>query len=329
MSEIELSALRGNDVLGFLAALGTLRLCSDDLGDTSATLAWPEGSWAPAVLCTTAATSTAELAGRLFDVVEQTRASGQLLAHVDGLPIASQGATDPMNRRLSVADGRRLAMTANDMGSSPAFGQWLRALVATSGLEPHKDDASRQALVLSPVFDVGPGTVHVCRTLGAALAEIASRDTITCGLTRWRRTNTIGAYLDHRADREKAAGQDPRTDNYPKHGEPGATWLALMSTPLFDLRATDRGDAATVGWLTRPRRFSWPVWTATLTVSAVSALLDHPSVRAVGARRGNAADGRLGALSVTAMFEAERRMAGNYAAALGPARQIWPGLHTP
>ncbi|BCJ50438.1 hypothetical protein Asp14428_19130 [Actinoplanes sp. NBRC 14428] len=59
---------------------------------------------------------------------------------------------------------------------------------------------------------------------------------------------------------------------------PGATWLALMSYPLFTTTAPD-GTALSTCWQDRARndrRMVYPLWSRPLTIPAVQALLHHP-----------------------------------------------------
>lgn len=324
MTAIRLPALRGDDALGFLAAVGVLRLCSDELGEAAAGVGWPDGPWNGAVLECGAADSTGQLAEALFGVAESMRRDGRLLPGIDDYPLRAgdRGTTDPMNRRLSFEDGRGWSETALNRGR--VFERWLRSTVSTSGVEPHKDDQTHWALVPSPTFDVGPGTVHMARTLAGALNDVVDRSTVEAGISRWRRVETVGAYLDHRADRNAAIGQNPRKD-LPKYGEAGATWLALMATPLFEMRGTDRATVETVCWYARPRRMCWPVWSGILTEASVVAMLDHPIVRRIVDGRQQVDDpASLRTLGVEGLYRADRMMAGNYAAALGAARRIWP-----
>lgn len=327
MNDIHLRALRGDDALGFLAALGTLRLCADDLGDRDARLGWPDGPWNAATLRTRLAASVDELAARLMEVVEETKSAGRLLPGVDAYPLQAggvSGSSDPMNRRLSFEDGRGLAASAVE--AQPALSRWLRGTICTSAVEPHKDDATIGALAPSPIFDVGPGTVHMARTLSFSLGAISDVSVLVAAVSSWRRVDYLGAYLDHRADRNAALGQDTK-HKFSSYGEPGATWLALMATPFFELRGTDRGGVAVVGWSGRTRRqFTWPVWRPSIDRGAVTALLDHPDVRDVEHERArpDRLNDRLSALGISAVYAAGRKMAGNYAAALGAARQLWP-----
>lgn len=323
MSVIRLEALRGDDALGFLAAVGTLRLCVDDLDDPGAALGWPDGPWNAAALSTSAASSVDELAERIFVIVDETRAAGRLLPGVDAYPLRAGGAggsADPMNRRLSFEDGRGLASSASDRG--PAFSRWLRGTVSTSGVEAHKDDATKAGLAPSPFFDVGPGTVHMARTLTFSLKGVDGAAGISAGLAAWRRVDFLGAYLDHRADRNTALGQHPKR-KITSYGEPGATWLALMAIPLFEMRGTDSGGVAVTRWSGRTRRrFVWPTWRPALGRAAITALLDHPEIRVV--ERGKPRNDRLSALGVSGIYASDRLMAGNYAAALGAAKHLWP-----
>lgn len=323
MTSFTLDALRGDDVLGFLAALGVLRLCTDHLDDPDVGVGWPEGPWNAAVLRTSAASSVDELADRLSSVVEDTKAAGRLLPGIDDLPIRSTGNVDPMRYRVSFGAGRELASVALERGR--LHSTWLRSLLSTSGLEQAKDMEDGLALAPSPLLDAGPGTVHMSRTLASSLNALSGPATLRAGLAGWRRVDYLAAYLDHRADRVAARGQDPKRE-LTSYGEPGAAWLALMAIPVFELRATAEGGVSAPGWSGPQRRIlTWPVWQPILGLSAILSLLDHPIVRAAPRDRPGP---RLSALGVTAVYSVHRRNAGKYSAALGPATLVWPTSRT-
>jgi hypothetical protein len=95
--------------------------------------------------------------------------------------------------------------------------------------------------------------------------------------TGWRRHHGVtGEYLDHRVLYDTA--DTPDGSDGSERGVPGATWLALMSYPLFTTTAP-HGTALTTCWQERSRndrRMVYPLWSQPLSIPTVQALLNHP-----------------------------------------------------
>ncbi len=313
MSEIELTALRGSDLLGFLAALGVLRLCTEELALAETALGWPDGPDSPARLSLPAADAPAtveQLAERVREIASACHEREQLFPEVEGLPPRLEDTkTDPMSR-LRMVDSIGYATTAR-LNADRALANWLRATVGAVEMDG--------VLPRSQFFRAGPGTVWIERTMGKALEYARQDGVIEHGLRAWRRAQMIGAYLDHRADASAARGT-------PANGEPGATWLALMGMPLLPVRTLGPDQCETVGWTTPGRGarkgFHWPVWSEPMTVHGVRALLDHPDVEAIARRSPRARP--LSSLSISAVFRSERLPAGNYSGAMSAPTRVWP-----
>lgn len=323
MSELRLEALRGDDALGFLAALGTQRLVSEVIGIDSR-LGWPRGPRGTATIDLPDGWDLAGLADRLRSVAAGMLEAGMLVPRVRGFPPAKQGTggSDPL-RSLHFEDGVGLAATARDgeLAGENAFAQWLRSVVSVGALR----DTGRGESLATSAFLVWPtGQFTFDRALRDACKSGARLGVLEAALSRWRRTDATGAYLDHRAIRDAYIGQHTK-GQMPNHGEPGATWLALMAMPWFPVVATERGPVTT-GWFPRRRGkrpgFFWPVWTPTLDSAAIRVLLSHPAVRKVVAGEDRGAD-RLP--SVVAAVFAASRLPGpkNVDGPIGPAVARW------
>lgn len=296
MTKLRLEALRPTSALGFLAGVGVLRLATEELSLANPRLAWPDGLLGPAVLSVDQPLTVEDLAGSLFTLVDGCKASGQLVPELRGFPPNTQAASgsDPM-RSLSLHDGRVLAEQTMDDGR---LDRWLTALVAPAA-------PSDGQLELSQFLTVGPGTVWVERTLRSLLDAIGDAEAIANALLSWSRADSIGAYLDSRADVDAARAQQVRGSAH-KYGEPAASWLALMALPAVPTRATTTGRT-TVGWRRVPGTtyFRYPVWTQPADLPTVRVLLDHPVVRRP--RNDQAA-----ALGVVSIMESKRLRSGNY-----------------
>jgi hypothetical protein len=315
---IELPALRADSALGFLAALGALRLVVEELGDDTATVSWPDGPYSAAVLATERIDSVESFAAAINEVVASMRSNKQLLPTVTGFPPSGEGGSVDPTSNYSAEDGRGLASSARD---DERLSRWISATVA---LSPTIDRKTRLPgnLEKNRFLKAGPGTVWVPRTLAGLLKSMTSTSVIEAFLG-WRRTDDfIGGYFENRADIEAATGQAARAPK--KRGVPGATFLAFMALPLVPVRTPGLFATETVGWSQSPKvpkGFCWPVWADQLGLAAIRGLLDHPAI-AMFVRTGSAS--RLEGLGVSAVFRSVRIAAGNNDAALAPATLIWP-----
>ena len=312
MSRYELPALRGADPLGFLAALGAVRISSEVLG-LDVRLGWPDGPWNPAVV--DCVIELDNLIARLQSLAAQTVGDSCLVPGSSGFPPTKEGTSgsDPL-KALSRRDARGYSQTSVLLGASghSEMSKWIRATLATAAGEP--DDPTPTSPFL--VWPTGQSTP--ARSMASARDEATKPGVISAGLRGWRRQEGFtGAYLDDRAIRDEFVGQHT-SGQMQNSGEPGATWLALMAMPWFPVVATERGVGA-VGWVTRPRQpptLRWPVWRNLLKPPTIRAILCHPLVATP--------DPRLSALSIMGVFEARRQPGPKGFGALGPGEQVWP-----
>ena len=309
---VEMPALIGTDPLGFLAALGVLRLVTTDLG-WDATLSWPDGPRRGAVLggCP-GETGIDELVGVLVGVAVAAEEAEQLIPGVDGFPPSkesSQG-SDPV-KDLSFRERSGLATTS--LARSSSFAEWLVAsvsLAARDGLDARDR--------LTSAFVRPTGQVTFDRSLKNGLASITPTR-VREALVGWVRVEgTTGNYFDQRAVRDEFVGAHTK-GQMKNAGVPGAAWLALMALPWLPVRTSSTGRAVTVGFQRRrgqPTRMVWPVWTNDLRAAGVEALLDHPTFARIDVlpvddadkkRRSFANSSALRTMGVSAVFASERR----------------------
>lgn len=311
MSEtLELPALDGRDPLGFLAALGIMRLLSDEGEEVG--LSFSEE------------TAVARLHGRftthdevvavLRDVVDRIPDGGSLPGVKASFPVPMGRGSDPM--RVNPRDSYRgfVAKVREESGADAVA--WVRVFVTDLA----RDDGGRAALT---PFAALSAKMNV-RTFCANPANAVRRDpeTLREALIGWRRVpGFTGEYLDHRAQR--SAADDP-AGVASTAGVPGATWLAIMALPLFRLGGDGRRVSATL-WQSAPRQpalMVWPLWRQRLDVHAVMALLEHPAV-AVQVTDGVATVDattwpELGVLGVFSVCAARRLAINDYARPLAP-----------
>lgn len=271
MKEIRLPALDGYSALGILAALGTLRLLNA-FGDDPARLSWsPEDL--VAVLHTTCE-DVDEVVDRLHGVVEEV-AEGSVLP---GVPVGfpPPGAA-PDGLRLRQEDLRETAGAWLAEASTPETGLWLASLVTDLGV----DDKGRVAI---SQYTAPSGRQSMSTMLLKPLDLVRSQPRyLQEALLGWRRVSGVtGEYLDHRATWEATQAGDGAVGVM--RGVPGATWLALMSFPLFRTTCSPRRRPSSSGWHTVAegrRRFDelrLPVWEQPLSPAGVVALVEHPAL---------------------------------------------------
>jgi hypothetical protein len=330
MSEIAMPALVGNDALAFLAALGVLRLATTELC-WDATLCWPNGPRNGAVLGGAPdGSSISSLAEQLASIVSVTKKLKRLIPGIDGFPPKKSGSKggDPV-KDLTFDERSGLARTA--LSNNPTFGDWVTATLALA--VPDRADPGETKHRLTAAFVRPTGQVTFDRSLAGGL-EDASEQNLADAMSGWVRVDGVtGNYFDHRAIQDEFVGQHIK-GQMKNAGVPGASWLALMALPLLPVRTPVSGRATTVGFRknARPSSFQWPVWSEPLSVSAVSALMDHPALSKIDFvdsdapwRSDRLREKVLGALRVDAVFVAERRPGPQSPdGALGPAKAIAP-----
>ncbi len=310
---VEMPALIGTDPMGFLAALGVLRLVTTELG-WPATVCWPAGPRNGAVLggCPTGHTVD-DVIEAIVGIVEATKAADRLIPGVDGFPPSKEASagSDPV-KELTLRERSGLGVTSHDR--SPSFGEWLVASVALAARE-ELDARDR----LTAAFVRPTGQVTFDRSLSGGLHGV-TRGRIWEALVEWARVDGVtGNYFDQRAVRDEFVGTHTK-GSMKNAGVPGAAWLALMALPYLPVRTPLSGKAATVGFQRmrgKPTRMIWPVWSHALTSGAVAVLLDHPTLTRIDVKAqsdskeerrrswGNAK--ALRALNVTAVFSSDRR----------------------
>jgi hypothetical protein len=315
MTGLSLPALDGRSPLGFLAALGVLRLVSNH-GHPSARLAWSTRD------CTAqlhgAHTQVSDLVAELEEIVAAIPEGGVLPELPVNFPPLGEA---PDKLRLS-----RQALTAYDQalhagleGSCAAEAErWLCALVTDLVL----DDKGRAAISL---FTAPSGKQSMRTMLEKPLAVVRKNPAVlTEALQGWRRyPGVTGEYLDHRVLFDAADAPDGKSR---ERGVPGATWLALMSYPLL-LTSAAGSEQVTSGWSRGSkgpdRRWTYPLWSHPLGIHGVRAVLEHPVL--IEAPVGVAGQ-ELRTLSVFSIHAAERqRIPGRtFAGVLTPVRREPP-----
>lgn len=335
---IPLPALRGDDPLGYLAALGVLSLSEHDLLPPLR-LAW-SGTTTP-VACVEGDLS--DLRDLVTDAFHRVADSGRAVPGVDGwfpLKVVSgkQEAPPAPPSIQSLLDSERSAWDPmrlpSDQASvlfreaeavwqqNPWLSRWLLAMSAQV-----TEDA--KGVELTP-FYAPTGRMTLRGSIFDSTAQAVKQiDGPADALTHWVRTSYDGANFDERAVRDSVVATDGRASN---RGAPSPTWLAAMSLRFFPMVESGR-STSTVGWIRdrlypgyTNRSLVWPTWDPPLDPPAVRTLLAHPAVRPEITHPGRVRfDGAaLTGLEVTGVFGSSRRTRTQGDGPLGPAVRLWP-----
>ncbi len=265
MTSLPLPALDGRSPLGFLAALGILRLISEH-GHPDARL-----SWSPTD-CTAqlhrAHGSVNALAAGLREIVDSIPDRGVLPDAPTDFPPPGEA---PDRLRLPRPQLRNYLEELPDQHPS-SIENWLSSLVTDLSL----DEKGRADISL---FTAPSGKQSMRTMLEKPLAAVRNNpQSLSEALLGWRRyPGVTGEYLDHRALYDAADAPDGKPMN---RGVPGATWLALMAYPLM-LTSAEGHQPVTSGWQ-RPRgrgaqlRLVYPLWSTPIDAHAAVTLLTHP-----------------------------------------------------
>lgn len=257
--EVPLPGLRGDRPVGFLAALGTLRVLVQEAGHADTRLRWDlAGGARTPVLCT-------DLPD-LPDLPAVAAALAAIIGSVDDRGVLPGMPPDwPPPRAGSGGGDLALAWPPTLPPASSSGVQWWPACLV---------DHRRGQQVLRSPYVARRGQQTLRTFFGAPLARLRSGEVdLAASLAVGRRLpGYTGELLDAGALAE-GSGADP-----------GQVWLATMALPLLGPVSVgpgfDGGVRATApGWAWRPGAVAhmvWPLWTPPLDVHAAQVLLGHP-----------------------------------------------------
>lgn len=265
---IELPALDGRVPLGFLAALGTLRLLSEH-DDPDARLAW-----SPSTFTARLHTTTAQDREGIADALQRT-AEGMGDTRVPGMPSdfpPPQAAPDQL--RSSPQEIASLLAGWQTQVDPGRAADWARAVVTDLA----RDTSRPNEVAITPF--AAPSGRQSFGTMFTKAKELTQNrpGALEEALAGWRRVDDYsGEYLDHNVLRDAA---DSLTGKSVERGIPGATWLALMALPMLPVTGDIAGRRRGTGWQNQGRQpiMRWPLWHATLDIHAIRSLIDHPAL---------------------------------------------------
>lgn len=271
MSQIRLPALAGDSPLAILAAVGTLRLINDYVA--VARLSWDSRDWVP--LLDSPLTTVDDVAASLAKIVEKMPARVLVPGGPTGYPPPDK-ASDKM--RVPRGELVRLVADATSGRSDSEVASvhaWTASLVTDLAVDQKKRVAVSQ-------FVASSGRQTITTMLNKPLESVQKDpDLLRQALVGWRRVSGVtGENLDHRAI---WSSSDDGEGKSRMRGVPGATWLALMSYPLWTTTAI-RGEPRTSGWHTtdqggsRGQELRLPLWGEPIGPIAVKALVEHPAL---------------------------------------------------
>ncbi|MGH3739207.1 MAG: type I-G CRISPR-associated protein, Cas3-extension family [Micromonosporaceae bacterium] len=294
---LNLPALRGYTPLGFLAALGLLRVLSEERGHDEAALSWDpdtesavlHGPWQ----------SVEDVAAELQAVVDGIPADGVL----PGCPVEFPPARKGSGGDPALPPARDFQAVYGDWFTAEVSKWWEAYTVQPVGFDG--DKTAPRTPFMAPI-----GRQSVRSFFAAPLAAVREHPgALVEALTGWHRYRGVtGEQLDHEAHASDTGVE----------GVPGATWLATMALPLFACVQPRRGDwtpSATLWcWTGRERLMTWPLWRPPLDRWAVKVLIEDSALGTLdeapyGIDTRNAEtyrSGKLAAMGVFALHAAER-----------------------
>ncbi|MGH9157182.1 MAG: type I-G CRISPR-associated protein, Cas3-extension family [Acidimicrobiales bacterium] len=324
MTAIALPALRSDDSLGFLAALGALELLTTVEG-LEVGLGW-DGLGGEATLVVDLPDTDA-VAERLRSVAVRLQSEDRLVPADKDLILRRWSTTDKQARREAgieekndpmrgpplVIRDRLQGVATLEAGGDRATARWAAGLVTMLAVD-------RTGMALMTPLYAPAGQQVLAQLLEKYLAFAVAPGLLDEALFGWRRRPDGGANLDYRDLRDAAWSARGSAENA---SVPGAIWLALMATPIFRQCGSGRRGEA-VGWrrgarAVRPRTFRWPVWEEPRSIEAVEVMLSHPAVCQSPGKPGD-----LRALGISAVCEATRAALRNGDGPLRAARVVWP-----
>ncbi len=335
MKLLTLPALKSDDPLGFMAALGVMEvlLAEVGVGVEELSLSW-EGVGGPARLGAPFA-DLDDLARALYGAASRIRGRGAVLA---GAP------ADLPPARLSKQQRAQAKQAASSRGQK-LYNDPIRGFSRHQAVSLYRKHSSAHQRWLSGFIDQVSATTsddyaaitpllalrgqQITRQVSEGLLDLVadSVDVVRSALSQWRRTpQTAGANIDWRSVRDAALRSDGQSR---PAAVPGLEWLALQSAPWFRL-CGNTGRFAAWGWLPRPPRregsslktLYWPVWEIQLDPIAIEVLISHPAVRTAAIDPARSPD--LRRLGVLAVMASSRRREANSDGPLTMAQLVWP-----
>ncbi|MFO1423664.1 MAG: hypothetical protein U1F70_08440 [Candidatus Competibacteraceae bacterium] len=247
---IELPGLSGASPIGFLAALGMLRVLVEDRGH-DARLAWRNGR-------------------AVLEGLELTDAIDELAKNMVGRGDAFE---------FTWADTVRDVTPEQYRNAVARAGSNRRALAFLAGWGT--DTVVRKGSLFATRFDMTSGQQKLLRNL-RELASKINRRSLEIALLGGPYEGQSSFGLDPAAVRFHAHEPQAPTHSDPP-GKSGLIWLAFEAIPLHPVLPVSATRARTAGWRSgSASAYVWPLWSAFLTLAEVFLLRALPVERLSG-----------------------------------------------
>ena len=241
---VDLPGLSSASPIGFLAALGMLRVLTEDRGH-AVRLAWRNGR--------------AVLAG-----LEPADAVEELATNMAGRAEAVEFTWADTTRKIAPEQYRDAVARAGDDRRVLAF-------LAGCGT----DAVLREGNVAGTLMDMTSGKQMLLRDL-RRLASQVNRQSLEIALLGGPYAFQSPWGLDPVSLRSRATEAESPTKSDPP-GKPGLTWLAFEAIPLHPVVPVSATRARTTGWRYKPNlAYVWPLWDKPLTLDEVALLRTLP-----------------------------------------------------
>jgi CRISPR-associated endonuclease/helicase Cas3 len=277
-NRIALDALDGANPLGFLAALGTLRVLTRVLPEYRPRLGWEQrlGAWRPA-LWTAEPLDEAKICGVLckYGVDLGAVFSEELLA--------ASAAAGPRNKKGEPGWANKLLFPVEDFrhyccaaSQSPSVSNDFAAAWAC---ETPARDVGGKAVAQKTRFDFTAGQqafVGMVRQLRDSCGEADLQRSLFTG---WHySTAAVSMRWDTQDEKRQYALQsaDPTKSANPPTADLGANFLAVEGLPLFPPVPDDQANQAGFAGKGEGRHWTWPIWTCALPLDVVRSLVATP-----------------------------------------------------
>jgi hypothetical protein len=261
MSQIVLRGLDAANPLGFLAALGTLRLLSSAQPDCC--LHWiPEAKWHPV------------LSG-LTEVDESSLAV--LLAT---LPSAPTDTFSRLGKNITVSPDTFVAFAKDAEATAIPGDRRAADFAAAFGSEACKHEKLERIQYTDLCFITGSGHQDFLETMKALKLSIQPEQLHQTLFHPWRYNDKGLSFRWDPADAREYAlrWNDPGPEG--AWTDWGANFLAVEALPFFPAQPTSKG-LQTTGFSKhdRDQYLTWPVWTTPIGCDAVSSVLAIPELQ--------------------------------------------------
>ena len=230
MNKVKFPALIGDSPLAILAAIGTTRLIYD-FADDEARLAWDATDHCPILF--SAIPTVEAVADELYKIIKNIPADVAVPSGPVGFPPPGRSPDKLRVEQGDLPDLVSSLVSEKSDSEKATVRAWLGSLITDLTVDSKKRGSISN-------FIASSGGQSIATMLKNTLTVVQKKpDYLLQALVKWRRSQKecTGEYLDHRAvwkAIEDGAG-------VPKmRGVPGATWLALMSYPLWITTATGR-----------------------------------------------------------------------------------------